>query len=77
MDRSFCSSADFESRPRKLLSLTIIEDEISVVCDKASLDFFPSDERPASNIWKLIKVDDGPLGFGMLYFNYLLNSHDL
>jgi len=52
----------FPKSKRRFISYTESEDEISLVMDKeasSTFDTLPSPSGP----WKLIKVDDGPLGF--------------
>jgi len=51
-----------KSAESRFFSYTESEDEISLLLDKNSVDLFPDVPNP-SGPWKLIKVDDGPLGF--------------
>jgi len=52
----------FPKKKERFLSYTESEDEISLVLDKDSLSAFVDIPSPTGP-WKLIKVDDGPLGF--------------
>lgn len=52
----------FPKNKSRFLSYTESEDEISLVLDKDSISYFEGVPN-TSGPWRLIKVDDGPLGF--------------